>query len=235
MTMRAAIRWAVCATVLTFAGSAIARAQGAAGAGTTGPTSQPSRANSSSVPAAKSAVGIQSDTYKPITAKQRLAWIAESTMGPQHLAAGLVQAGFNTGLDSPREDGPHWAGFAERYGVHLTVVGTSNTMEAGLGALWGEDPRYRREPERSFGGRISSVVIQAFMTRRRDGRFRPAYARYIAVPGSNFLANTWWPDSQADSYHASLRTLYGFAGQIGNNAWDEFWPSISGHIFHRDR
>ncbi|MDR3721311.1 MAG: hypothetical protein P4L00_06900 [Candidatus Acidoferrales bacterium] len=243
MTTRVSIRGAVCAAVITlvlaFAGAATARAQGAAGAGASSSESalpaqpKPNRASSNSLPAAANTSARSSeDSYEPITGEQRLEWLAKSTLYPKSLLAGLFSAAIGTGLDHPREDGPHWGGFGERYGIRLTGIATSDTMEVGLGALWGEDPRYKREPEKSFGGRLGSVVEQGFMTRRRDGHFAPAYARYLAVSGSNFLSNTWRADSEADSTHAGYRIGLGFAGQIGSNAWDEFWPSISSHIFH---
>jgi len=175
----------------------------------------------------------QTKPYEPITGRQRLTWLLVSTLGPQHLAVGVISAGYGTALNNPREDGPHWGGFAERYGIRLTGIATGNAMEIGLGAMWGEDPRYLREPEKSFGARVGSVIEQTFVTRRRDGRFAPAYARFIAEPGGNFLSNTWRANSEADNYHAGIRTLEGFGNQMGSNAWDEFWPTISAHIFHK--
>jgi hypothetical protein len=172
-------------------------------------------------------------TYEPITGKERLEWVLYETLGPADLMAGVIWAGIGTAENKPFEDGPHWGGFAERYGVRLTGFGTSNAMEAGLGALWGEDPRYVRHPEKGLGGRMTSVIVQTFMTRRRDGHFAPAYARFMAVPGSNFLSNTWRPDSEADAYHAGIRTIEGFGGVLGSNAWDEFWPSIKARLFHK--
>ena len=56
-------------------------------------------------------------------------------------------------------------------------MATSNVMEASIGALWGEDPRYFRVPEESLGGRAKNVIKMTFLARRRDGNFAPAYAR----------------------------------------------------------
>ncbi len=167
MTMRVSVRGAVCAAVLilvlAFAGAATARAQGAAGAGArSSPTAEPaphaqpgqtSGANSNSPPDAAnsrahvtiSGGGLR-DIYEPITGEQRLDWLAKSTLYPNSLLAGLFSAAIGTGLNHPREDGPHWGGFGERYGIRLTGIATSDTMEVGLGAIWGEDPRYKREP-----------------------------------------------------------------------------------------
>lgn len=175
----------------------------------------------------------QSQPYEPITGTQRVVWVVTETLGPADLALGVVVAGIGTATNSPHEYGPHWGGFGERYGIRLAGVATQATMEASFGAIWGEDPRYKREPEKSLGGRLRSVVVQTFMTRRRDGDFAPAYARFIAVPGSNFLSNTWRANSEADSYHAGIRTIEGFGIIMGANAWAEFWPSMKDRLFHK--
>ncbi len=175
------------------------------------------------------------EVYQPMAGEQRLQWIFDATLGPANLAAGVVVAGATTAMNRPPEYGTGISGFGERYGMRLAGLGTSNVMEAGVGSLWDENPRYRREPERSFGGRVKSVIVQTVETRKRDGAFSPAYARFIAIPGSNFLSNTWRPDSEADSYHAGLRTLEGFGGKLAGNAWDEFWPDVKTHLFHHQR
>jgi len=175
----------------------------------------------------------QNQEYEPITAKQRLEWLLDTTLGPSHLAGGVVSAAYGTAVDKPPEDGPHWGGFGERYGVRLTGIATSNVMEGGIGAIWGEDPRYLRDPEKSFGARVASVLRQTVETRKRSGQFSPAYARYIAFTASNFLSNAWRPDSEADSYHAGLRVAEGFGGQLASNTWDEFWPSVHDKLFHK--
>jgi hypothetical protein len=176
---------------------------------------------------------IASEPYRPITGRQRLRWLMTNTLGPEHLAGGVITSAFGTALDRPQEDGTHWGGFAERFGVRLTGVATSNVMEAGLGAAWGEDPRYFREPDEPFRARIRSVIKQAFTARRRDGSFGPAYARFAATAGSNFLSNTWRPDSEANNHDAVLRTAEGFAGRTLSNAWAEFWPDVKARVSHR--
>ena len=171
--------------------------------------------------------------YEPITARERLEWLLDTTLGPAHLAGGVVSAAYGTAVNKPWEDGPHWGGFAERYGVRLTGIATSNVMEGSIGAIWGEDPRYVRQPAKPFGARVANVLMQTIETRKRSGEFSPAYARYIAFTASNFLSNAWRPDSEADSYHAGLRVAEAFGGQLASNTWEEFWPSVRDGIFHR--
>jgi hypothetical protein len=163
--------------------------------------------------------------YQRLSLRDRMKWTVRSTIGVESLAGGTITAAFGTALDRPKEYGPHWDGFAERYGMRLTGVATSNAMEAGLGTIWGEDPRYFRLGSGSFGSRLKNVVKTTFVARERDGGYALAYARLIAVPASNFLSDTWRADSEANTKDALLRTLEGFAGHMARNAWDEFRPA----------
>ena len=164
----------------------------------------------------------------PLSAGTRLKWTAVSTVGLPNLAGGVFSSGWSTLFNNPPEYGPHWAGFGKRYGLRLTGSATSNVMEAGLGAMWGEDPRYHpMGSSESPGRRIKYAMKQAFLARDRNGNTRLAYARYAAIPGSNFLSNTWRPDSEADTSGALFRTGLGFAARITSNIFTEFWPDLT--------
>lgn len=169
----------------------------------------------------------------PITGRERLEWVVKSTVGPVSLTGGLFTAGWGTLFNEPREYGPHWDGFGQRYGMRLTGIATSNVMEAGLGSFWGEDPRYVRSTGETLKGRLGHVVKMTFMAQNRQGHLRPAYARYIAIPGNNFLSNTWRADSGATVSRASLRTALGFLGRFAGNAFDEFWPDVQRRFFNK--
>jgi hypothetical protein len=252
MTMSVPIRWAVCTVALAtcLASTAIARAQGAAGAAAgstqTASAAQPPRnvqPGQTSLPGAgpqnpqaansNSNNQVQNAIYEPITASQRVGWVLRNTVEPQRILGDAVYAAVETAQNEPRVDGPHWDGFGKRLGILVAGAAVSNTMEATLGSFWGEDPRYFRVPDETFGARVKNVIKLTFVARGRDGNYHPAYARYMAIPGSNWLSNTWRPDEQADNEDAAIRTLEGFGARMGSNAYNEFWPSISPHLFHR--
>jgi hypothetical protein len=176
---------------------------------------------------------VETSPYSPIASRQRLRWFVTSTIGPQHLAGGLFTSAFGTGLNRPKEYGPHWGGFADRYGIRMTGIVTGNAMEASIGSLWGEDPRYFRVPEQPFKSRVGHAIRLTFMARRPSANFEPAYARYIAIAGNNFLSNTWRVQSESNTQDALLRTAEGFAGRMAANAFEEFWPDIKRYVFHR--
>lgn len=160
----------------------------------------------------------------------RIHWVIRGTIGARSLSMGLVTAAWGTMQDNPPEYGPHWDGFAKRYGIRLTGLGTSRAIEATLGSIWGEDPRFVRKGFGGFRARLGNVLKSSFMSRDRQGNWMPAYASYAAVPGSNFLTNTWRVESEATANAALIRTGLGFVSRITSNAFDEFWPDFKRHV-----
>ncbi len=173
----------------------------------------------------------EGEVYRPITARQRLRWFITNPIMPSHLVGGVFTSALGTAADRPKEYGPGWPGFADRFGMRLTGIVTSNAIEASAGAIWGEDPRYFRTPEAPFKLRVKSVFRQTFEARRRDGDFAPAYARYLAYSGNNFLSNEWRVSSEANVHDALLRTGEAFLGRLVADAFAEFGPDIERRIF----
>lgn len=151
----------------------------------------------------------------------RKAWVLKQTLGPASLTGGLFSSGLGTWRHRPVEYDTHWRGFGQRYGMRLTGVATQNVMEAGLGAVLHEDPRYKKASG-GFKARLASALKQTVMVQRSDGTYGPAYARYAAISGANFVSNAWRPDSEATVSGALSRTGYGFLGRLAGNAFAEF-------------
>lgn len=166
--------------------------------------------------------------YVPITGNERVQWYLRST-GSAAVSSSILSAAWSTAWRSPREYPETWAGFGKRYGLAISGVAMSNGIEVGLGGLWGEDPRYRRVggPLRgNLKARVGHVLLSSVTATNRQGERMPAYSRFIAIPSSNFMQNAWRVGSQSSASDALLRTLYGFLGRMGGNAFDEFWPDF---------
>lgn len=165
--------------------------------------------------------------YVPITPEGRLKWFVRSTVGLQSLlVAGPISAGWSTAVNTPSEYGPHWEGFGQRYGMRLTGVSTGNAMEASVGALWGEDPRYFRTEGQPFKKRVVNVIDQTFRAYRRDGQLHFAYARMAGNVGNNILSDTWRVPSATDWQSTVERILAGIGGKAAGNATYEFFPDV---------
>ena len=182
---------------------------------------------------AQSTPPASTSTYQPITGGGRFEWAIMNTINLPSFGVGLISAGWGTGFDEPHEYGVSLKGFGKRFGIRLSGIAAQNTMESGLGAFWGEDPRYFRAGNgENVMHRTGHIVKMTFMARNRDGRDQPAYARYVAIGGSNFLSNAWRADSDATVRHAGIRIGLGFLGRLGVNTYYEFWPDIKDRFFH---
>ena len=172
--------------------------------------------------------------YRPATKGDRIRWFVDSTVSPSRLfIVGPISSGWGTLRDVPSEYGTHWDGFGKRNGMRLTGVSTGNLIEAGLGSIWGEDPRYFRSRERGLRLRVKYVVKTTFLAPDRSGRWRPAYARYMGNVGNNFLSNTWRADSEANTSNAVVRCVWGVLGRMTSDAFAEFWPDVKRKVFKK--
>ena len=169
--------------------------------------------------------------YLPITPRQSLRWFTTNTLDWPTLAGEVFLSALGTAPNRPKEYGPHWGGFGDRYGMGVTRSATGNALEAGVGLILREDPRYFRVPDRPFKARVGNVIRLTFAARGHAGSFGPAYARYMAFFGTNFLSNTWRVRSEANAHDAFLRASEGFGGLMAANAFEEFWPDIKKCIF----
>jgi len=171
--------------------------------------------------------------YQPLTPRENLRWFTANTIDPSNLAGGIFEAAFGTAPNRPKEYGPHWGGFARRYGIGMTRNATGNGIEAGACLILREDPRYFRIADQPFRARVRNVVRLAFAARGGKGSLKPAYARYIALFGTNLLSNSWRVNSEANKHDALLRSAEGFGGLLAGNAFEEFWPDVKKRLFHK--
>jgi len=170
---------------------------------------------------------LTADNYSAVDARQRVGWVVDGTIGARSLLiVGPLGAAWQTGFNWPDEWHRSWSGFAKRYAEREADVAISSSIEAGLGALWGEDPRYIASGRRGIWPRARYAIKTAFVAQRRDGHLAPAWGRYAGNVFNNFIENSWLPPSATTREQTISRSLLGFLTRIGGNAWEEFWPDV---------
>jgi len=173
---------------------------------------------------------LSADAYVPITNAGRIHWIVDGTIGPRSLGTGVVADLFQTGINTPEEWGRTPSGMGKRYLEREADVAISNTIEAGLGALWGEDPRYIPSGRHGIRARWHYALKTAVLAQRRDGRLAPAWGRYAGNVFNNLIENTWLPPSATTPAQTAIRSASGIGSRILGNLWEEFWPDVRKHF-----
>ena len=172
--------------------------------------------------------------YIPITGTQRLLWIGDDLASVRSsLEVGPLATAWQTAWNFPSEWHRTWSGAGKRYLAREADVALSDALEGGLGALWGEDPRYIPAPRGTIRSRASWVVKTVFLSPRRDGHLAPAWGRYAGNTVNNLIENTYLPRSATTPGQTVLRSVEGLASRLGYNAWQEFWPDIKKRLHRR--
>ena len=171
---------------------------------------------------------LTAESYVPITGMQRIDWTVDGTVGKRSLTVvGPLATVWQTAFNSPEEWGRGISGIAKRYAQREADVAISNSIEAGLGALWGEDPRYIRSGRKGIWPRARYAMRTVFLAQRRDGSLKPAWGRYAGNTLNNVIENAWLPPSVTTPGQTVMRSALGFLGRLGGNAWEEFWPDVA--------
>jgi hypothetical protein len=174
---------------------------------------------------------LDADHYTPLDGVQRVDWIVKATVGPRSLfVVGPLATAWQTAFNTPEEWGRGGSGIAKRYAERMADVAMSNTIEAELGALWGEDPRYIRSGRKGFWPRTRYVLKTIVLAQGRDGRLKPAWSRYAANTVNNFIENSWLPPSQTTAGQTAVRSGLGILSYGAGNAFEEFWPDLVRHF-----
>lgn len=110
----------------------------------------------------------------------------------------------------------------------------SNTTEFWLGALIGDDARYRPAEKPGVVRRSLHATIDAFTARARSGNTRPAYSRIIAVTAGTLIANQWRSDPKIGG-NLTRALVFGVTDKIQDHLLVEFGPDLKrfGHKIWR--
>jgi hypothetical protein len=149
-------------------------------------------------------------------------------------------AAFNGGIRQIGEDRlPHkdtGDEFADWGSTTARVFATGTTYRLfGNGfypALFKQDPRYERAPNKGVGRRAAHAVSRLFVTRGDNGNLQPNFSRFAGAATSSSLANVWERSTPGHDRIGADATLKRFgmsfvSGAIGNLV-REFLPDLFG-------
>ena len=108
-----------------------------------------------------------------LTPHERVQWVVDRSVSPGALGVAALSASWQTAVASGDEWGGGWSGFQKRYAARLAQTSLSNSVEAGLGSFWGEDPRYRQSQRSGMWKRTGHALKYVVLSERRKDILRP--------------------------------------------------------------
>jgi hypothetical protein len=162
----------------------------------------------------------------PLTSSERAAWVAGEIASPGALGSAAFTSAWMTRGNSPKEWPRTAAGYGRRFADTQAATAISSSIEAELGSLWGEDPRFLRSSRHERLARVRHAVASVAMARRGDGHRAPAWGRFAGRVAGSVIENTWLPPSAATRSQTTARVATGFGGKLAANLWSEFWPDL---------
>jgi hypothetical protein len=164
--------------------------------------------------------------YVPPTPADRLNWVIDGTASIPAIGVTAIDSAWSTRWNWPEEWGRGVKGFGRRFADETASGAISDAIEAGVGTLWGEDPRYQRAPPGTTWRRVRHALLATVVAPRRDGHLAPAWGRFGAIAGATQIQNTWLPRSARTPSSTAWRVADDFIWRGASNVWDEFWPDV---------
>lgn len=168
--------------------------------------------------------------YAPPTTGERVTWVIEGSTSLPALLFNAVGAGMATQANWPKEWGRGIKGLGFRFADEEGYATACNAIEAGVGAIWSEDPRYHPSAHRGLRRRARHALLATIVAPRRDGHLAPAWGRFGAIAATMGIENAWLPPSAKTPGQTAWRVADDLSGRLLSNLWDEFWPDVRGRL-----
>jgi hypothetical protein len=167
--------------------------------------------------------------YSPLDLKHKYLYSLNEMVGPAQWIGFAVHAGLDQAEKSPNAWGNGPDSFGVRMANHFGRSFLRSNIAFGVRAVDGEDPRYFRLGKGSGGSRTKYALTRAFLSRKDDGGWMPAYSRFVADYASPFLSQTWFPGKFSVARGIRGGSI-GIGMAFGSNLGAEFWPDIKKHF-----
>lgn len=166
-----------------------------------------------------------------MTGTDRMYDYLNSTFG----VSSLLGSAASSGIRQARNSIPEWGGGMDGYSAHYaSAIGrrmVGNSIDLGLSALLGSDPRYFESGRSGFWTRSFYAAGQTLVTHTGEGRTRFAYERTIGTIGEVLISRRWYPENRqtVGEYISSAAISLGV--DATRNVIREFWPDIKNRLF----
>jgi len=171
-----------------------------------------------------------------LTAAQKMKLAFRSSVDPVAFGAAVLIASYHEALDDDIGFGWGAEGFGKRAGAAYLDAFDGTIIGNGiLPSVFHQDPRYFRLGHGSSGHRLLYALSTNVMCRHDNShRWEPNYSNVGGNIISGAISNLYYPSTNSGWGQTITNGLTVTAeGGVGS-VFQEFWPDISRHVFHKD-
>ena len=138
---------------------------------------------------------LTSANYKPLTGKERAAFLVSDTLlSPLTYVAAVGGGGIQHLNNAPPEWNQGAKGYAKRSASVLGIVLIQGSISNGAAAALGYEPRYIHCGCNGFLKRTSHAVVWSIITKNSAGGNRLNLPALAGAYGSGMISTLWYPD-----------------------------------------
>jgi hypothetical protein len=156
--------------------------------------------------------------------QRKFDYYLKSVTSPQNIG----RLSITTLIGGPQEGRSYMQTFAGRYAETLT----RRTVQFGIGAIRGEDPRFRRSGKEGFWARTGFVLSRTVLADMDNGTTSIAAGKLMGTFTGNALSAQWDPSHPNPWKHGLEGTAINLSGDLGWRMLREFWPDLK-HSFKK--
>jgi hypothetical protein len=179
--------------------------------------------------------GITNDkNAPPLTPRGKFRIFTQNVTDPFTFVGTALQAGVGQATNDFPAYGQGAAGYAKRYGAALADFTSSEFMSTFVfPTLLHEDPRYFREGEGTFKGRLGHALASAFVTRTDAGRTTFNWSNSVGRVAAGSISTLYYPAEDRGVglvfSRAAIGIIFGTAGAV----FSEFGPDLQRKMFKK--
>jgi hypothetical protein len=183
------------------------------------------------MPLATPVEAVEGSDAKPLDLHGKFDYYLKSVTAPQPLARLALTTGLRQAMGAG-DWGGGLSGYGERLSARYGELVARRTIQFGIGALRGEDPRFHRSGREGFWPRTKFVLSRTVLVDMDRGGTSIAAGKLVSAFGANALAATWHPANPNPWRQGLEGTAVSLGSDVAWRMFREFWPDIK-HKFKR--
>ena len=170
----------------------------------------------------------------PLTPRGKFRIFTQNVTDPFTFVGMAIQAGIGQATNEFPSYGQGMSGYAKRYGASFADFADAEFMGTfAFPALLRQDPRYFRQGEGTFKGRLGHSLASAFVTRKDSGGRTFNWSNTLGGIAAGSISMIYYPAENRGAglvfSRAGIGILFGTAGAV----FSEFGPDLQRKLFKK--